>query len=220
MQYSLRIDPERIVLGEGAAFLKLALPYIDEKGSGAFYKRFTAYVEGIKKGFLHYAQKVLLPAAASRKGGPPYGGGINTELCHRGKGLVSLYMDATVTDGNGRRTYRLPLLWDTDRGVLINPKRLFVKGASKKLTALIAAAIEAKAAALALPLYSDWAAIARRRFDIERFYISPLGGVFFYQGRTLSERPEPLALPLSAELLGPLLALGAEDRMWGGTTEE
>ncbi len=216
MTQSIRIETERQVLGEGAAFIKLSLPVLDGGTDSALGKRLAAYTERLKKGFLHYAGTKLLAASASRGGGAPYGGGLNTVLCHQSAGVLSFYIDATVTDGNGRRTHRLPFLWSVKGGTLIKPGRLFQKRAEKKLLPLILKGIDEKAAALSLPLYSDYAAIARRRFDTERFYISPTGAVFFYQGRTLNERPEPFALPLAVHALRPLLQEGAEELLWDG----
>lgn len=211
--FSVKAETYRLTLGEDDVRLKLCLPTLKTEGS-AFEKSFNAYYGRMKDGFMKYAEGTLVPAAVKRQGAP-YGGALNTVLCHESKELLSLYTDVTVNDGRGSRSKRMAVLWHKPTGTIIMPKRLFKGGAKRELAKLLREAAKEKSQSTALPLYDGALRAIGRHFKWEQFYLSPWGAVFFYGGGILCDMPRPFALPLSKEKLSPLVAEEAAVQMWG-----
>lgn len=213
MNYCVNIETAREEQGDGAVRLKIALPRLLEE-DGVFARRFASYYGEVERGFRAFVEKRLLPKAL-KDGRQPYGAAINTVVCHDNPRVLSLYVQSTVSDGDGKHVFRLPCLWDKKSGTVIRPKSLFRKKSKAALLSLICRGIERKQEATLVPVYADGLSIARRRFDEERIYLSPCGLVFFYQGGVLSHEAEPFAVPLEAASLEEILADGVYEKLWG-----
>ena len=209
----ISIETERQVLGDGDAFVKLALPKLKTE-QGKLYKNFTAYYSNIYKGFTNYAKNTLAPSAAKRKGAP-YGAALNTVLCHENEKVLSLYTDITVSDGAGSRHSRKSILWHKETGTVINPKGLFISGAKKKLCSLLFAGAEAKSINNATTIYSDARRRIKRGFKWENFYVSPTSAVFFYLGGIVNQDIKPFPISFTADEGEGLFSDNAEVLLWG-----
>lgn len=210
MSNSVTVKTERYTVEGGGVRVKLALPVLTTDNE-AYLKRFDAYYAALREGLTSFAEGAL-KSSAVKSDGAVYGAAVNTVVCHENSRVLSLYTEAAVTDGQGSRFYRLPQLWDKEAGVLIDPKRLFGRK-PVKIAHVLEESLYAKENS-GVSVYSDAASILKRRFDIRRMYITPLGLVFFYHGGVLNPRAEPFTLPLGAESAAELLKVGVAEMLW------
>ena len=210
MQSAVYTKTEKSTIGEDTplVLLNLCLPQVRTEDKSPFTKAFGAYYKALSPGFMQFCEGDLkreAKNAASGEGFKPYGAVLTTVIAMENQSLVSLYVDASIAMGDRKRTHRLSQLWHKDTGTLIKANRLFEKGAVKKLLPLLRDCAEEYMAKTGTPLYSDWESLIKKRFERERFYLSPKGASFYYQAGELNAGPKPVPLHLPVDGLLPLL---------------
>ncbi len=165
--------------------------------------RFNKYYEGVAESFKGFATTRLCKPPL-RQSDAPVGLVLNTVVSTESRGVISLYVDASVSGGGTPRRRRIGATWDMRGDVLLPYAALFNCG-KKKLLPLLVAEAERKSQGAAVALYPDYKTRLSRFFDKKNFYISPRSAVFFYQGGVLNEKNAPFALPLSEEAVRPLM---------------
>lgn len=201
------MQTERVVAADGLVRLKITLPTpMEDKWA----KSFNAYISALREGFTAYGNTTLAKEAARLN--TTLGGALNTVLCFENDRVLSMYVDAVVTDSGGSRFHRMATLWHKGGGTLIAPKALFVGGKRDILPPLLSSFREK--VSHGATVYSDGEAILKRRFDIKRCYISPGGLVFYYPGGVLGHGVEPFALPLCRKEIEPFIKQDMAKLIW------
>ncbi len=193
-------------LGDGRVRLVTTLPDTEK-----CHRRIGTHYEKLGKGFSQFAEKRLLPRV---KEGDCAGAVLNCLVCHETPDCVSTYTDVSVTLGGDSRYSRISSTWDTKHGTVLSFSQLF-DCKKKALAELIADAAAEKMQRASRRLYSDYRIRVSKRFDTERFYISPNGVVFYYLGGDISDYPRPFAVPLGREKIQLLLKKDAPRLLWG-----
>ena len=212
MERIISIATEKEVFGDDEVRASVSLPVLPEKAEIPLAKSFSAYYGRMRKGFMRFAGRELLSMA---KGGEvPAGAVLKAVVSSENADAASVYVDAVVTVKGRKYLHRLPQLWDKKSGTLAAAKSLFSRKAASVLFPLVEEGVVKRAESAGISLYSDWKIIAKRRFDIRRFYLSPRGAVFFYPAETLNERNEVFPVHISAGELKSAVAASAFERLW------
>lgn len=203
MGLTVYTQKEKLTLGgdRPGVILSLCLPRVREEDRIA--KGFTAYYGSLRSGFLGFAKEVLQKKAEGES--KPCGAVLSTVVSWDGDGLVSLYVDASVTIGEDRRHHRISQLWRKDVGILVKSAQVFNRGWVRAIKPLLVNAAAEYAEDGATPLFADWERQVRDKFDKERFYLTPKGIVFYYQGGELSPKPKPVPLHLPWDCLSSMV---------------
>ena len=212
MGYTPALITEKSVIktdGVPAVLTNITLPSLPEACREPYAKNFGKYYAVLKSAFLKFAGTALKKesCAALSEGKPPYGAVLKSVISHETKQIISVFTDAQITDGNGRRVYRTVQLWRKSDGALLRFADVFQKNAVKKLLLPVKNAVKRRAESGGASLYSDWESRAKRFFNRERFYISPCGTVFFYPGGRLNHRCEIFPAALNKEQVKEFISI-------------
>lgn len=205
---------ERQTLGEDKVRVSLTLPALAENDASPLKKGFSRYYGGMRTGFLRFARVSLLKRAEGSA--TPFGAVLKAVVSYENESVVSVYVDAAVSTDAGRSVTRLPQIWDKKSGTLIRGDKVFVRRAKRALLPLAESSALARAESAAVPLYSDWKELLKRRFDLNAFYLSPRGLVFVYGAGVLSEKNEIFPVHISKDELTGLVVPQAFSAFWSG----
>jgi len=207
VQFSVYTEKEKIAFGEDSptVVLNLCLPRVREESR--LTKGFTAYYNALRAGFLQFAEGTLQKKAKGERGEDfkPYGAVLSAITAYDGEGLISLYVDASVTVDDKRRVSRISQLWRKDIGTIVKSAQFFRQGWVKRIKPLLVNAAAEYCENAATPLFADWEKQVRDRFCKEQFYLTPKGAAFYYQPGDLSPAAKCVPLHLTWDCLLPLV---------------